>query len=112
MDGFSEPVCNIFRKKIVDGQVCYEADVNQFKSNITHWEDALQKGFGLIVDTNDEYDVKNLVRRIKPETTSRTYSIYKQNKKGNSLRILLKSISNFDIINIETSLSFLLIKIL
>ena len=97
MGGFKDPVCKMFRKKIVDGQVCYEADVNQFKNNITHWEEALQKGFGLIVDTNDEYDVKNLVRRIKPEETNRTYSIYKQNKKGNSLRILLKSISNFDI---------------
>ena len=59
VSSFSDPVCNMFREKIVDGQVCYEADINQFKNLEIDWTNAYQKGFGFIVDTNDEYDVKN-----------------------------------------------------
>ena len=29
---FQVPVCSIFRKKVFSGQVCYEADLNQFKN--------------------------------------------------------------------------------
>ena len=62
LGNFQDSVCKVFREKIVNGQVCYEADVNQYKKDIVNWEEALQKGFSFIVDTNDEYDVKNLIR--------------------------------------------------
>ena len=52
LSNFQVPVCSLFRKKIFSGQVCYEADINQFKNKIS-----------FIVDTNDEYDVKNLIQR-------------------------------------------------
>ena len=58
-------LCSLFRKKIFSGQVCYEADLNQFKNKID-WKKALKKGFSFIIDTNDEYDVKNLFQRKSP----------------------------------------------
>ena len=44
-------------------QVCYEADLNQYMERNQNWEVLLQKGFIFIVDTNEEYDVRNLFER-------------------------------------------------
>ena len=60
-------LCSLFRKKIFSGQVCYEADLNQFKNKID-WKRALKEGFSFIIDTNDEYDVKNLFQRKSPRS--------------------------------------------
>ena len=54
---FKTSVCNLFKEKVVAGKVCYEANINQFKHEV-NWVDILTKGFGFLVDTNDEYDVK------------------------------------------------------
>ena len=60
---FQDPVCDIFSEKIVGGQVCYETDLNRYREGNQNWEDLLQKGFIFIVDTNEEYDVRNLFER-------------------------------------------------
>ena len=70
LSNFQVPVCSLFRKKIFSGQVCYEADLNQFKNKID-WKRALKKGFSFILDTNDEYDVKNLFQRKSRHLGSR-----------------------------------------
>ena len=92
---FQVPVCNLFREKIVDGQVCYEADVNSFKKESEgNWEDDLQKGFGLIIDTNDEYDAKKLFKKETEENDGKSYKrIFKNTENEDSFRILLKTIS-------------------
>ena len=66
VNNFQVPVCDIFRMKIVNGQVCYEADINQYKNKATR--NALIKGLSLIIDTNDEFDVKNLLIRNDSES--------------------------------------------
>ena len=60
-EDFQGSLCRIFREKVVFGQVCYEADINQFKNNVHSWKRSLQKGFSFIVDTNEEYDVRNII---------------------------------------------------
>ena len=94
---FQTPVCNLFKEKIVAGQVCYEADINQFKHG-ANWAEILTKGFGFLVDTNDEYDVKKSSRKSPdPETTKKTkksVDIYKHLETSDTFRILLKTISN------------------
>ena len=62
---FHVPVCRLFREKIVDGQVCYEADLNQYRDRV-NWKEALLSGLSLIIDTNDEYDVKNILEKNTP----------------------------------------------
>ena len=95
-EGFKTPVCTLFREKILAGQVCYEADINQFKHQV-NWVKVLTKGFGFLVDTNDEYDVKQSSRKSPdPDTTKKTeksFDIYKHSQTENAFRILLKTIS-------------------
>ena len=64
LDKLQVPACNMFRETVIGGQLCYEADLNQFKKN-TNWEDSLHGGFVLIIDTNEEYDVKQLLRKTE-----------------------------------------------
>ena len=85
---------------MVEGQVCYEADINQFKDKDTvNWMAALNRGFGFIVDTNEEYDVKNIYDKlgVASETTQKTkksFDVYKRPATEKTFRILLKTISN------------------
>ena len=99
-DGFDFPVCSLFRKRMVEGQVCYEADINQFKDKDTvNWVAALNKGFGFIVDTNEEYDVKHFYERlgVSTETTEKrkkSFYVSKRPRTEKTFRILLNTISN------------------
>ena len=79
---------------MVAGQVCYEADINQFKHQV-NWVEALNKGFGFILDTNDEYDVKSVSLKSQETTeqTKKTFDIYKYSKTDKTFHILLKTIS-------------------
>ena len=92
IENFQVPACRLFRENVVRGQVCYEVDLNQFKKN-TNWEDSLQGGFGLIIDTNAEYDVKHLLRKKeeKEEEKDKTFKILKPSEK--QIHIMLKTIS-------------------
>ena len=95
IENFQVPTCKLFRETVIDGQVCYEADLNQFKKN-TNWEDSLQGGFGLIIDTNAEYDVKNLLREKekKKKDKNKTFNILKPADK--KFHVTLKTISKLD----------------
>ena len=94
LSNFQVPVCSLFRKKIFSGQVCYEADLNQFKNKID-WKKALKKGFSFIIDTNDEYDVKNLFQRKTPRRLENNFEFdsFKKTKDDNNLSVTLKTIS-------------------
>ena len=91
---FQVPVCSIFRKKVFSGQVCYEADLNQFKNKID-WKTALKKGFSFIIDTNDEYDVKNLFQRKSPRRLENNLEldIFKETEDDHKFAVMLKTIS-------------------
>ena len=102
--GFQTPVCNLFKEKIVAGQVCYEADINQFKHG-AKWVEILTKGFGFLVDTNDEYDLKKSFRKsLDPETTKKTkknFDFFKNTETEDTFRILLKTISNYKTLKVN-----------
>ena len=88
------PICGLFTEKIVKGQVCYEADLNQFK-DLVNWEDALQEGLSMVIDTNDEYDVKNILEEqsLVRNDQLEIFPIYKQSKNFNSFKMMLQTIS-------------------
>ena len=79
------------------GQICYEADINQFKKKVDNWDEALQTGFSFIIDTNDEYDVKNLLDEKSSSSLGsgrpRYRSVYQQSESDKRINILLKTIS-------------------
>ena len=60
----------MFKKKIVSGQVCYETEIKIQKLRYlgVDWNSLLQRGVGLFIDTNEEFDVLNL---LEPDTSTR-----------------------------------------
>ena len=56
---FSLPVCTSFKRRLLDGQLCYQIDVNTIINETT--AAGLQKGgLSLLVDANAEYDLTSL----------------------------------------------------
>ena len=91
---FHVPVCRLFREKIVNGQLCYEADLNQYRDRV-NWKEALSSGFNLIIDTNDEYDVKNIIQKKASagKKMGKAFNVFKTKEEDNSFTVLLKTIS-------------------
>ena len=100
LEGFEIPVCSLFHEKIYGGQICYEADVNQFRKNVS-WLEALHKGFGFIIDTNDEYDMKNLFFKVNPfeAEKNKNVRVFKDNDNEDSILIMLQTISNYNLLS-------------
>ena len=91
---FQVPVCSLFRKKIYSGHVCYEADLNQYKEEL-NWKKVLKEGLSLIIDTNDEYDVKNLLERKSSSRLENNliFNSFKETEDDNKFSVMLKTIS-------------------
>ena len=94
LSDFLVPVCRLFREKIINGQVCYEADLNQYRDRV-NWKGALSSGLSLIIDTNDEYDVKNIMEKNEPgqKKIENFFNTYENEKKDNTFTLMLKTIS-------------------
>ena len=95
VDGFQDPVCSAFTRKIVNNQLCYEIDLNRFRDQV-NWEESLQSGLSLVIDTNDEYDVRKLMtenRNIKTEED--VLDSYFKNNWQEKFSIILKTISKY-----------------
>ena len=101
LSNFQVPVCSLFRQKIFSGQVCYEADLNQFRNEID-WKRALKKGFSFIIDANDEYDVKNLFERksSKRLENNLVFNSFQETENDNKFAVKLKTISK--LVEVET----------
>ena len=52
IDQFAVPVCNSFKDKILNDQLCYEIDLDRF-SNKDNIERELKLGFGFLMDYNE-----------------------------------------------------------
>ena len=50
IDEFDVPVCNSFKAKILNDQLCYEVDLNDYKDFFTN--ENLKKGLKFLVDEN------------------------------------------------------------
>ncbi len=63
---FHTPVCNSFRQKVFDGQLCYEVDLNVFKKNISNVRMQMKKGLALVLDFNYERQSEIHKNMIQP----------------------------------------------
>ena len=61
MDGFQAPVCNSFRPKIFEGQLCYEVDPDIYRSNIS---DNSILGLSLLISFNEDRQYTIRKRRM------------------------------------------------
>ena len=57
IDQFNKPVCNSFKAKIYNGQVCYEVDLSKFASKESNIEEKLNTGFAFLMDYNEDRQV-------------------------------------------------------
>ena len=99
MRKFQVPVCDLFREKVISGQLCYEAEINHLRSlgDSEAWKLAVEAGLILIIDTSDEYDVKNLLKKKTPTAVTnkqlKYVDPYRKLADDESFKIMLKSIS-------------------
>ena len=94
-DGFQDPVCSAFTRKIVNNQLCYEIDLNRFRDQV-NWEESLQSGLSLVIDTNDEYDVRKLLTEDgNIKTVEDKLDSYHNRQLQGKFSILLKTISKY-----------------
>ena len=56
IDQFAIPVCNVFEAKLLNDQVCYQVDLNQF-SQRNNIERELEFGFNFLMDFNEDRQV-------------------------------------------------------
>ena len=63
-------MCNIFKKSMVDGQLCYKADVNKFRNKVDKKKIATE-GFVFILDYNDNRMVEVAGNQEKQEMSDR-----------------------------------------
>ena len=66
IDGFEFPVCNIFKVKVLNDQLCYEVDINEIIEKDTSEKD-LKAGLTLLVDYNEDRTVHLLDNTDKPD---------------------------------------------
>ena len=52
-DMFSVPVCNIFKETMVEGHLCYKADLDRFKDEVER-EKIVSEGFVFLMDYNED----------------------------------------------------------
>ena len=52
--GFNFPVCKSFQTKVLDGQLCYEVDINEYHENLTIND--LRAGLIFMIDNNEVID--------------------------------------------------------
>lgn len=52
VDEFQIPVCNSFKAKILNDQLCYEIDLNDYKKYFSL--ETLRTGFTFFVDKNED----------------------------------------------------------
>ena len=87
-DGFNVPVCNSFKAKVKDDQLCYEIDLQKYK-NETNIEDQLKSGLVLILDYNEDRQWIMKRQVMKNVGKKKIFS----SKEENSVQIYLDTIS-------------------
>ena len=76
IDQFKVPVCNVFQAKIINGQLCYEVDLNKFSYEK---EKEVELGLNFLMDYNEDRQV-TFDRKIKVSELDLTNSLVESNQ--------------------------------
>ena len=104
IDQFDVPVCNSFQDKILNDQLCYEVDLNNFK-NVANTVNELKTGFVFVMDYNEDRQFnflqdfeqrnnKNFATRVFNENESEQASIY-LNTLGKFVKVDIENINDY-----------------
>ena len=79
IEEFDVPVCNSFKAKVLNDQLCYEVDLNRF-SNKDNIENELKSGFVFIMDYNEDRQINTIQgKNNTARDESLTHKIVKSN---------------------------------
>ena len=92
IENFSLPVCRSFKKTLLDGQLCYQIDVNSFIEQDTMT--TLQKaGLSILVDVNAEYERFEISSREEVKIFQDFTEEFIRKKESDKIMIHLDTIS-------------------
>ena len=86
---FKAPVCNSFKAKVRNDQLCYQIDLEAYK-DMTNIEKQLKEGLVLIVDKNVD---RQLSHKIENKDNEETEGFFLRSDDHNSFQIHLETIS-------------------
>ena len=82
-DMFTVPVCNIFEETMLDGQLCYQADLDRFR-NMVDKKKIATEGFVFLLDYNENRMLENgdsfLLQKNEKEAMIYVQTIGENNK--------------------------------
>ena len=79
-DMFTVPVCNIFEETMLDGQLCYQADLDRFR-NMVDKKKIATEGFVFLLDYNENRMVDSfLLQKNEKEAMIYVQTIAENNK--------------------------------
>ena len=94
---FSQPVCSGFEKTVVEGEVCYQVDVNKYRDGLD-WRESMQFGLGFLIDTNQEYDTKRFFsdKRLRKDSNNNEVSLrnYVRFEDSSKVKIYLHTVGS------------------
>ena len=90
IDQFKVPVCNVFQAKIINGQLCYEVDLNKFSYEK---EKEVELGLNFLMDYNEDRQV-TFDRKIKVSELDLTNSLVESNQDQHAF-IYLDTVGNY-----------------
>ena len=102
---FSLPVCTSFKKRLLDGQLCYQIDVNTLVNETT--AAGLQRGgLALLVDANAEYDLNTFRKAPEEDIFDDFTEEFFEAEESEKIMIHIETISKISSLCIFTTLFF------
>ena len=92
-DRFLTPVCNIFRQTILDGELCYQADVNELRERVDRNKIA-SEGFVFLLDYNS--DRMASVQQGDEKTVDEVPMFEKDHGNRDQAMIYIETLGNYD----------------
>ena len=90
---FEVPVCNSFKPKILNDQLCYQVDLNRY-SNMNNRVRELESGFAFIMDFNKDRQVR-FFKEFKNGTEEGLVNWISESNHDESAFIYLDTIGNY-----------------
>ena len=71
IDQFNVPVCTSFKEKVLNDQLCYEVDLNDYQDKQSFEED-LKVGFTMLIDVNSDREVSFILNQSYQQQANNT----------------------------------------
>ena len=86
---FSVPVCNIFKETLLDGQLCYQADLNRIRDQVDK-KRMVTEGFVFLLDYNEN----RMVEESDDENIMEEYTLLSKKEEHEDAMIYVETVGN------------------